>query len=585
VRIHLEWPEQEAFNFLFGCLHWAFALGAVFGLAAVTGAQSRGRHAKDFLIANLATGGVTAAAFGLLLAFGQRIPMETYARVTRMSEMAIARMGVAVFISLMAFIWLAGYPKEKSDFSRAFFMTHKAFFIALLYGLVLMGGTSGVAGAFQALLYRDMSSKVYMYLATLSGFTAFCVFAGYFPSFKKGEEDPHRDVAQNHPRFIEVLFGYIMAPIVIALTVVLLLWTGKTVSTGDWPDFMRLSGIAAWYAFGGVWLHMMVTHYDTAVARFYRRAYPIAALVILAFEARALIVQLGKSGLKTEEYFFGLIWLVAVAAAILLIVKKAKAHPVIVAAVCLACVVAVFPAINYRDWPVAAQVSRLETLLTRNNILKDGTLTPAVIEPNEDTRIAVTDAVNFLAYKREAKLPAWFPKDFARDDVFKANVGFEPTWPKPDNLYPGQPSEVLGTYLNLPPGVLDISGYDWSANVRNFESKMGTSSVTFAGKKGQYQVLWESNMEQSLPPVLKIMRDDQLILEQDMNLYFDRIAEKYPPGARGDIKATLEDMLMELENDEIKVLLVFENVSMNVNVKQDSINDWVYLNSLYLSEK
>jgi hypothetical protein len=193
VRIHLEWPEQEAFNFLFGCLHWAFALGAVFGLAAVTGAQSRGRHAKDFLIANLATGGVTAAAFGLLLAFGQRIPMETYARVTRMSEMAIARMGVAVFISLMAFIWLAGYPKEKSDFSRAFFMTHKAFFIALLYGLVLMGGTSGVAGAFQALLYRDMSSKVYMYLATLSGFTAFCVFAGYFPSFKKGEEDPHRD--------------------------------------------------------------------------------------------------------------------------------------------------------------------------------------------------------------------------------------------------------------------------------------------------------------------------------------------------------------------------------------------------------
>jgi hypothetical protein len=289
--------------------------------------------------------------------------------------------------------------------------------------------------------------------------------------------------------------------------------------------------------------------------------------------------------LKTEEYFFGLIWLVAVAAAILLIVKKAKAHPVIVAAVCLACVVAVFPAINYRDWPVAAQVSRLETLLTRNNILKDGTLTPAVIEPNEDTRIAVTDAVNFLAYKREAKLPAWFPKDFARDDVFKANVGFEPTWPKPDNLYPGQPSEVLGTYLNLPPGVLDISGYDWSANVRNFESKMGTSSVTFAGKKGQYQVLWESNMEQSLPPVLKIMRDDQLILEQDMNLYFDRIAEKYPPGARGDIKATLEDMLMELENDEIKVLLVFENVSMNVNVKQDSINYWVYLNSLYLSEK
>ena len=585
VRIHLEWPQQEAYNFLFGCLHWAFALGAVFGLAAVTGAQSRGgRHAKDFLIANLATGGVTAAALGLLLAFGKRLPIETYERATRMSEMAVARMGVAVFISLMAFIWLAGYPKEKSDFSRAYFMTHKAFFIALLYGLVLMGGTSGVAGAFQALLYRDMSSKVYMYLATLSGFTAFTVFAGYFPSFKQGEEDPHREIAQNHPRFIEVLFGYIMVPIVIALTMVLLLWTGRTVLTGDWPDFLRLSVIAAWYAAGGIWLHIMVTHYDTAVTRFYRRAYPIAALVILAFEARALLVQLGKSGLKTEEYFFGLIWVVAVVAVVLLLVKKAKAHPVIVAAVCVACAIAVFPAVNYRDMPVAAQVNRLETLLTRNSILKDGALTPAVIEPNEDTRIAVTDAVNFVAYKQEAKLPAWMPKNLQQNDVFKANFGFEQTWPKYEDNFPGRPTEVMGTYLNLPAGVLEIDGYQWAANVRNFESKMGTSSVTFNGSKGRYDVYWETNMVESVPPLLKINLNDKTVLEQNMNIFFDRIAKKYPPG-QGDTRATLEDMMLELETDEIKVLLVFESVSMSVDTKRDEISYWIYLNAMYLSEK
>ncbi len=29
IRIQLDWPQQEAYNFLFNCLHWAFALGAV----------------------------------------------------------------------------------------------------------------------------------------------------------------------------------------------------------------------------------------------------------------------------------------------------------------------------------------------------------------------------------------------------------------------------------------------------------------------------------------------------------------------------------------------------------------------------
>ena len=36
VRIQIDWPQQEAYNFLFNCLHLAFAFGSIFGLAAVT---------------------------------------------------------------------------------------------------------------------------------------------------------------------------------------------------------------------------------------------------------------------------------------------------------------------------------------------------------------------------------------------------------------------------------------------------------------------------------------------------------------------------------------------------------------------
>ena len=50
---------------------------------------------------------------------------------------------------------------------------------------------------------------------------------------------------------------------------------------------------------------------ETGTPRFYRRLYPFAALIILAFEAWALVTQLQGSGLKTEEYFFAVVWIIA----------------------------------------------------------------------------------------------------------------------------------------------------------------------------------------------------------------------------------------------------------------------------------
>lgn len=59
IRIELDWPEQEAYNFLFDCLHWALALGAIFSLAAITAAHSRSNTPGAFWLANL--GGAAAA--------------------------------------------------------------------------------------------------------------------------------------------------------------------------------------------------------------------------------------------------------------------------------------------------------------------------------------------------------------------------------------------------------------------------------------------------------------------------------------------------------------------------------------------
>ena len=186
VRIQLDWPEQEAYNFLFNCLHWTFAFGAIFSLAAITAAKSRFDGKNPFLIANILSLVIALITFLLLYTFGLYYEGLDVARSTRLSNLAVARVTAAIVVSFVSFILLAGQTKDQSDFSRSFFMTHKAFFTAWLYGMVIMGGASAVAGAIQALLYDDMSMKVYQYIGTLALFLGFTIFVGYFPDFKIG---------------------------------------------------------------------------------------------------------------------------------------------------------------------------------------------------------------------------------------------------------------------------------------------------------------------------------------------------------------------------------------------------------------
>ena len=185
VRIYLDWPENKEYNFLFNCLHWSFAFGAIFSMAVITAAQTRSEDRKAFALANISGLFGSLLVFVVLFFFGSKTPEVGQSGFTMLSDLAQTRIAVAMFVSFLTFIVMAGRPQERPDLAKSLFMTHKAFFIATIYGVVLLSGVSGVAGAVQTLLYKGMSYKVYSYIAALTGFFTFAVFLGYFPDFCK----------------------------------------------------------------------------------------------------------------------------------------------------------------------------------------------------------------------------------------------------------------------------------------------------------------------------------------------------------------------------------------------------------------
>ena len=575
IRIQLEWPQQEPYNFLFNCLHWSFALGAIFSLATITAVKAKIDTKKAFMYANVISVLVVIITFISLYMFSAVDPDLTTTGFTVISNIAAARVSVLIFVSMLSFIIFAGFSKEQFDFAKAFFMTHKAFFIALLYGGVIMAGASGVAGAVEALLYNDMSSKVYMYISTFAGFLAFSIFVGYFPDFRKGKIDEHRQIAQNQPRYIEILFGNILVPIVLSLTIVLLIWAGKTIFAGITADFYRLYGIAAAYTIGGIWLYIMITHYETGMPKFYKRVYPIAALIILIFEAWALIMQLSESGLKFTEYTFLLIWILAVTSTISLLIFKQKAHRFIVIMAAVLAIISILPIVGYNALPVTYQSNRLNKLLTSENMLVDNQIVAATTLPDIKIREAITDAVDYLAYADDAKLPSWFDKTIAQSTNFEQTMGFQQVWSTTD-AYPDGNSDYMSTNLSLKAEPVDISGYRWAINPQQ-------GDITLIGEKGSYDIYWDIPADNGIP-TLRITQDNITILEQKMDVFLDTIASKYPPDQNKTMSVDIEDMSIKLTCTELSVYIVIQNVDIYFTPKQDMISYWINLNSIYINE-
>ncbi|HOP11068.1 MAG TPA: DUF4153 domain-containing protein [Oscillospiraceae bacterium] len=576
IRIQLDWQQQEPYNFLFNCLNWSFALGAVVSLAATVLAVSRFSDKKAFKLANFFGVLVTAVTFLLLYFFSKINTSNSYVVISNIAQIRIA---VLIFIGLILFILFAGFREDRTAFDVSLFMAEKAFFISLIYGLVIFAGASGIAAAFEYLIYSDMSEKVYMYIATLSGLIGYTLFVGYFPDFTKGVADPKRDGAQRQPRFIEVLFSYIMIPIVLALTLVLLIWTGRTVLTGMQVEFVQLYSIAAAYTVGGLWLHAMTIRSESNLAKVYRIVYPIASFIILVFEAWAVIKQLISTGLKTTEYIFILLWVLAFIGSFLILTKKERAHAFVALTACALAIFSILPAVGYQDLPVTVQINRLEKLLVSQNMLTENTLTPAETEPEESVKIDVTDAVYYLIYQDEANLPSWLDTVAINERSFKEVFGFEQAWEETqDSETPGIP--VQGIYLSLSSSAMPIHDYDW---VVRFQ-KYGTESIQFTGNNGNYKVDWVMTSESKVPSI-SISLNNQVLVEQSLDDYFNGLIDQYGLNAKNAVDGTLDNMSIAFETDSFNALLVLNSAEYSLNRSTNEVYYWVEPGALYLSEK
>lgn len=575
VRIQMEWEVQQDFSLLLNSLHFALALAAASGMALIAYVRSRKNSQRDFIYANLAAAVIGLITFILLYFLSSTQSYYTYDYL-RLTDLSVFRVMALIYSSVILFVIFAGHPKESPDFSKSLYMTIRAGAVALIYGLVIMGGSSAVAGAIQALLFRDMSYKVYQYLGTISGFLGFSIFLGYFPDLSKKDRDDKRSYAEEQSRFVEVLLDYILIPIALALTVVFLVWTVRTSTQGIETSFIQLSGIATSYALGGLLLHVLVTNHEGSLPMFYKKVFPITALVILGFQLWALIVQISQNGLMDSEYSFSLIWIFTVISVILLLFKGKKSHIPMSLISILVVLIAVLPLVGYHSLPYRYQLSKLENILESEGMLSNNQINKSA-DPSQESKEKITEIVLYLVYKDNDNHPQWFSKDLRENNNFQETFGFQHTWPS----YEGDGPKFYGTNLVMPAEKIDISSYSNLIVLSDYMAK-DLAEVKFSGVKGEYIFNW-SMMRGQESPLFSVTLNGELIIEESFDKYLSDLAKRYPPSDIYTKVADIEDMLYIIATDDINIMLVFKSIDININ-EDKSEYYFMNLNSIYLEE-
>lgn len=574
IKITMDYQVQEQYNFLFNSIQISFVLGGVFSMAAVAYYEVKLSENKSaFLIMNLSALVLAVVSFLVLYNFSAYVSVY-YGKV--ISDIAMSRMMVLIFISIIIFIYMMSKAKSINNFSDSFFITHRAFIVSAIYGLVIFLGVSGVIGAFQTLIYRALDYKVYEYLGVMVAFLSYTLFLGYFPSLKANQDDNEILVLEEQPKFIVVLFGSILVPIIMALTVVLLLWSVNTIISDVEVSFTQLAGIASTYVFVGLWLHVMVSKYQNKLALFYKKFYPYAGLLILMFEAWALFVQINKHGFKTTEYSFLLTWVFAIISMILIILFKDKSYRRISLVAIVISLIWTMPFIGYQDVSFNSQVKRLEKELTEQGYLTNDSITPKKDMPDIAFRSEVTDRVEFISNSQKDRRPAWFLKDLNDNNVFKKTFGF-------DKSYGGDiiPNEDFYTSYELNAQTIDISGYSLSVNLMVLDKV--NNAYQFKGTKGTYEV--QMKLEDKGVPQVKLLLDNKVILDENLESFLKNLIAKNPSNGNRSVEVLLVDMKFMVENDDVSVLLIFNNVDVTSTTNGVITNYYVSPQGIYVKFK
>jgi hypothetical protein len=418
------------------------------------------------------------------------------------------RSGILVFIICMSIIWIPSIKRDEFAFSRSFMVFVKAQFVAILFSLVLMLGLYAIVGAYSFLI-QTVDYTIYAHIGALTWFGFFTLYflslIPHFPTNIESADDNYLRAAMV-PRFLEILLSYIVIPIIIAYTLILLLYIIQNI-TGDFWNNSLLEPILVSYVVAGWFTLFLIDTLENKTVRLFKKLFPPLLFIVTALQGASSFIKFQQLGITDGRYFILLFVIFSTLSSLIYLFWHRKMSWIPGLLIFLS-IISILPYIDAVSIGTYSQTQQLETTLNRNDMLANNTIQPNSKLSTADKK-RIVESYNYLQKVDELDKLPYFDTNYLSSREFAEVFGFDRyslDTPTPNQGYP----QAKNVYIDMDQeqGLqLDVSNANLFLPFSVYDGKIAqagdTNELTITYQDQEYQLVWEEDAEKQLTLVLK----------------------------------------------------------------------------------
>ena len=301
--------------------------------------------------------------------------------------------------------------------------------VTVLFSVVLFLGLTVVFLTVDRLSLIKLEGKIYVETWLFVVF----VFAMIFFASKLKKVDENLEEYEIHKVF-KFLIYFIIIPLITIYTGILYIYFGKMLVTRSWPQGL-VSHLILWYTIFSLFIMIMVTPMTKKdpVAKVFKKYFPLASIPLLALSIVSISKRISQYGVTELRYFIVLlgIWLIF---CMVSSIFRARLSVILISLIAVV-YISVFSPVNNRRITIMSQNKRLERILIKHGLLKDGKLVQNS-GLNENQKYEITNVLNYILGIRDKKEGIENVKPFGKSDgkpytnidEFEKAVGIDHSW-------------------------------------------------------------------------------------------------------------------------------------------------------------
>jgi len=337
--------------------------------------------------------------------------------------------------------------------------------VTILYSMVLFLGLTAVFLTVDGLSLIKLKEQIYIEIWLFVVF----VFAMIFFASKLKKVDENLEEYEIHKIF-RFLIYFIVIPLITIYTGILYIYFGKMLITKSWPQGL-VSHLILWYTIFSLFIMIMVTpmREKDLVAKIFKNYFPFVSVPLLILSIVSISKRISQYGVTELRYFIVLlgIWLIF---CMVSSIFKARLSVILISLIAVV-YISVFSPINNRRITIMSQNKRLERILIKYGLLKDGKLVKNS-GLNENQKYEITDVLNYILGIRDRKdgVGNLYPfgkedgKPYKKIEEFEKEIGIDDSWYK----YKYSASEYFTVFVinenmlnNQNNNIEEVKGYEY----------------------------------------------------------------------------------------------------------------------------